>query len=106
MRKIFSNGFIRKFENFRDNFIFANSVKRHICEVKKFSTGVWFACIRKRKSDLATSRVFYFHEASQNKTLAKISEYTVIQIWLIFTFDNGVVVLICFLKTMFILHGW
>ena len=28
-----------KFANFRENFIFANSAKRHICDVKKSRTG-------------------------------------------------------------------
>ena len=28
-----------KFGNFRENFIFANSVKRHICDVKKSQLG-------------------------------------------------------------------
>ena len=31
----------RKFRNFRENFIFANSVKRHICQVK--NSRLWHA---------------------------------------------------------------
>ena len=59
--------------NFRDNFIFTNSVKRHICDAK----------ISRLGHDLHISvndrlRGFYFHETSlrENKTLAKISEFT------------------------------
>ena len=29
-----------KFGNFRENFIFANSVKRHICDVKNCDLGI------------------------------------------------------------------
>ena len=31
-----------KFGNFRDNFLFTNSVKRHICDIKKLQLGLDF----------------------------------------------------------------
>ena len=57
--------------NFREHFIFANSVKRHICDVKNLQLGHALP-ISKRQIDFAISRGFYFRE-----TLAKISEFTV-----------------------------
>ena len=68
-----------KFGNVRENFIFANSVKWHICG-SKFATRAWFIYIYKRQSDFAILQGFYFHgtlHISQNKTLAKISKLTV-----------------------------
>ena len=65
----------RYFRNFRDNFIFAKNVKRHICEVKNREWSMIY--IHKRQSDFAISRGFYFHETSQNKTLAIIFDFTV-----------------------------
>ena len=35
-----SNGIYCKFRNFRENFIFANSIKRHICDVKNRDQGM------------------------------------------------------------------
>ena len=69
-----------KFGNFRENFIFANSVKRHICDAQKLRT-----YISNQQRGIAISRGFYFRETShinakfhENKTLAKISEFTVV----------------------------
>ena len=59
-----------KFGNFRENFIFASSDKRHICDVK--TSRHWHG---RRQSDCAISRGFHFHE---NENLAKISEFTVL----------------------------
>ena len=62
-----------KFGNFRENLIFATSVKRHIYDVKNSRLG-------NDLHDSSISRGFYFHETShirENKTLAKISEFTV-----------------------------
>ena len=73
-----------KFGNFRENFIFANGVKRHICDVKNsrqrhdlpisvndrvilpFHEGFIFTKFREKKT-----RIY------ENRTLAKISEFTV-----------------------------
>ena len=68
-----------KLGNFRGNFVFANSVKRRFREVKIRDLGM----ISKWPSDFAIRRGFFFHETShakfrENKTLAKISEFTVI----------------------------
>ena len=60
-----------KFGNFRVNFIFANSVKRHICDVK-IANRVWFTYISNRQSDIANSRGFDFHETSHMRSFAKI----------------------------------
>ena len=53
-----------KFENFHENYIFANSVKRHICDVKPFREGLF-------------SRKFARVKFRENKILAKISKLTV-----------------------------
>ena len=67
-------------EIFRDNFIFANSVKRHICDVQ-----IWRP--RRDLPILVNDRVIslfceglYFTKLRicENKTLAKISEITVL----------------------------
>ena len=50
-----------KFENFRDNFLFAKSVKRHIHDVKELRTGHDLP-ISVNDSDIANSRGFDFHE--------------------------------------------
>ena len=58
--------------NFRDNFIFANSVKIHICDAK-IATRTCFTYISKRQSDFGISRGFYFHETSHRRSFAKIN---------------------------------
>ena len=69
-----------KFGNFRENFIFANGVKRHICHVKNSPPG-YDLPISVNNSDIAISGEFYFHGTmrsfAKNKMLAKISEFTV-----------------------------
>ena len=42
--------------------IYANSVKRHICDVKICDQGMINLYISKQQSDFAISRGFYFHE--------------------------------------------
>ena len=56
------------FRNFRENFIFANNIKRHVCDIKNslFSRGLYFR------------EYFAFAKFRENKTLAKMSEYTVL----------------------------
>ena len=66
--------------NFREDFIFAICIERHICDAKKSRIGHDLPIYSKQRSDFAISQGFYFHETSQfreNKTLAKISEFTV-----------------------------
>ena len=69
-----------KFGNFRENFVFANSVKRRICDIKNRDYGM-IHLINKRQSGFAFSHRFYFHETShakfsEKKTLAKVSKFT------------------------------
>ena len=52
-----------KFRNFRENFIFTNSVKKHICDVKKLGIG-YDLPTSVNDSDFAISQCFYFHETS------------------------------------------
>ena len=60
---------------FCDNFIFAKSVKRHICDAKNSQLCHGLRMLVNDKSDFGTSQGFYFHET---KTLAKISKFTVL----------------------------
>ena len=54
-----------RFGNFRENFIFANSIKRHIINVKKSPLRQGLPIyINKRHSDFAISQGFNFHETS------------------------------------------
>ena len=55
-----------KFGNFRENFIFGNSIKRHICDVRNSRLGHDIR-ISVNDSDFAILRVFYF-----DKTFAKL----------------------------------
>ena len=69
-----------KFRNFREICIFANSVKRHIIHVKNSQLG---HDLSTSVNDRVISLGFYvanFENAKfrENKTLAKISEFTVI----------------------------
>ena len=62
----------RKFRNFRENLIFANSLK-DIFATLKIATLAWFT-----SNDFAILRGFYFHESfSKIKPSRKISESTV-----------------------------
>ena len=61
-----------KFENFRKNVIFANSIKRYINDVKKFSTKARFTYINKQQSDFAILRGIYFRETWHMRSFAKI----------------------------------
>ena len=64
-----------KFGNFRENFMCAKSVKKHICYSQNLQLGHSLPI-----SVIYTSRGFNFHETAkfrENKTLAKISEFTV-----------------------------
>ena len=69
-----------KFGNFRENFIFANSVKRHNCDVKNsrlghdLPTSVNDRVILSFREGYILTKLRKFHES---KTLAKISEFTV-----------------------------
>ena len=52
--------------------IYANSVKRHICDVKICDQGMINLYISKQQSDFAISRGFDFHEISQVRSFAKL----------------------------------
>ena len=54
-----------------ENFIFANTIERHTCDVKNLRLGhdLPISVI-----DRAISQGFHFHETSPMRTLAKISE--------------------------------
>ena len=58
-----------KFGNFRENFIYANNVKRHLCDVKKSRLK---HDLHISVNDRAISRGFYFHETSHIRSFAKI----------------------------------
>ena len=67
-----------KFGNFRENFIFAKSAKRHICQLKK--TRLWhdLPTSFKNKEFSPFRKVFFAKlRIRENKTLAKVSEFTV-----------------------------
>ena len=61
-----------KFGNFREHFIFANSVKRDICHIKNSRLGHDIPT-SVNDSDIAISRGFYFHETSHMRSFAKIT---------------------------------
>ena len=69
------------FGNFRENFIFANSVKSHICDVNNsrlrhdLPISVNYREISPYREDLI-SRIFAYAKFRENKILAKISEFT------------------------------
>ena len=60
-----------RFGKFRDNYIFANSIKRHISDVKNSPLRQDLP-ISIKDSDFAISRGFYFHETSHMRSFAKI----------------------------------
>ena len=72
-----------KFGNFRENFIFANSIKRHICDFNNSQLGHKLPSSVNKINDLTISWGFNFHETSHMRSLMKIkltqiSELTVI----------------------------
>ena len=73
-----------KFGNFRENFIFANSVERHICDVKnsrlKHALNIHVSVNHRVISPFREgllSRSFAYAKYRENKTLVKISDITV-----------------------------
>ena len=60
-----------RFGNFRENFIFANSIKRHISDVKNSRLRQDLP-ISINDSDFVISRGFYFYETSPMRSFAKI----------------------------------
>ena len=60
-----------KFGNFRENFIFANSIKRHICDGQSLQLRHDLH-ISVNDSDFAISHGFYFHETSHMRSFVKI----------------------------------
>ena len=67
-----------KFGNFRENFIFANSGKRHICHGKmsRLRHELIDRVISPGREGIIFTKL-RICEVSRNKTLAKISEFTV-----------------------------
>ena len=57
--------------NFCENFTFANSIKRHICDAKKSWLGM-INILSKQHSDFGILWGFYFHETSHMRSFAKI----------------------------------
>ena len=81
-----------KFGNFRENFIFANSVKRHICQVKKSQLWHNLPTLVKNKEfspfrEGLCSRNSAPAKFRENKILAKISEFTVLRSEIVFIFS-------------------
>ena len=71
--------------NFRENLIFANSVKRHTCDVKISRLGhdlpiTVIDSVISRFARISFSRNFAYAKFHENKTLAKISEFTVLNV--------------------------
>ena len=66
-----------KFRNFRENFIFVNSIKRPICDVRKSRLGHDICISVNDRVILPFHEGFHFTKLRINKTLAKISEFTV-----------------------------
>ena len=71
-----------KFGNFRENLIFASSIKRHICEVRNSRLGHDIPISGNGRVILPFREGFNFTKLAyakfrENKTLAKISEFTV-----------------------------
>ena len=58
-----------KFVNFRENFIFANSIKRHICHAKILRLGHDLPI---SDNDRVISRGFYYHETSHVRSFVNI----------------------------------
>ena len=78
-----------KFGNFRENFIFSNSVKRHICDEKNLRLRHDLPISVNDGSDFARiffSRNFAYAKFHEYKTLAKISKFTVCRILLCWFF--------------------
>ena len=59
----------RKSGNFRENFIFVNSVKRHKCDQKILGLGYDLPI---SVNDTVISQGFYFHEISHLQSFAKL----------------------------------
>ena len=65
--------------NFRKNFIFANSVLRHICEIKILRLGHDLPRSVNDRVITSFSECFIFTKLCENKTIAKISKVMVTQ---------------------------
>ena len=71
-----------KFRNFCENFIFANSIKRHVCAVRNSRLGHDIPISVNNRvichfARVLISRNFAIVKFWENKTLAKMSEFTV-----------------------------
>ena len=70
------NGYC-KLGNFRENIIFAKSVKRHICDVKNSLQGHDLPISVNDRMISPLCEDFIYTNFHENKTLAKMSEFTV-----------------------------
>ena len=75
--KLFKSIQYCKFGNFRENFIFANSVKRHICDVINMRIGQDLPILVNDRVISPFPEGLIFTKFWVNKTLANISELTV-----------------------------
>ena len=68
-----------KFGNLRENFIFVNSLKRHICDVKILRLGHDLPISVKDRVIRNIARILFSRKFAfcENKTFSKISEFTV-----------------------------
>ena len=82
-----------KYAIFRDNFIFVNNVKRHICDVKHSPLGYDLPISVNILMISPILEGLIFMKLRTNKTLAKISEFTVSQ------FVRGISVLFRYLSS-------
>ena len=65
--------YLCKFVNFREHFIFANSIKRHICHIQISRLGHNLHISVKDRVIFAILGGFYFHETSHVRSFAKIN---------------------------------
>ena len=73
----YRNGYC-KFGNFCENFIFANSVKTHLFDVEIRDKGVIYLLSINDRVISPIREDFIFTKFPENKTLAKISKFTVL----------------------------
>ena len=67
-----------KFRNFRDNFVFAKSIKRHLSDAQNSRLRHdLLISVNNRVIMLFREGYFYFHETSHMRNFAKISEFSV-----------------------------
>ena len=78
--KIVRSPWYFKFRKFCENFIFANNIKRHICDVKNLRLGHALPILVIHRVICHSARVLFPRNSKfrENKTLTKISKFTVL----------------------------